>query len=60
MEPKDNLSEIDKLEIEPLSDDALEMVAGGKTDTSSGGTQCCSCQQCSNVGPQPRPVPLQP
>jgi hypothetical protein len=40
------LSEIDKLEIEPLSDEALEMVAGGK---SSDGQNCCSCDNCSNV-----------
>ena len=37
-------NEIDELEIEPLSDEALELVAGGK---SSSGPQCCSCNNCS-------------
>ncbi|MEO1370434.1 MAG: hypothetical protein AAFX50_24905, partial [Acidobacteriota bacterium] len=35
----------DDLEIEALSDDALEMVSGGK---SSDGPQCCSCSTCSD------------
>jgi hypothetical protein len=39
-----NLNDIDDLEIEPLSDEALELVAGGK---SSDGTNCCSCKHCS-------------
>lgn len=39
------VKDIDDLEIEPLSDEALETVAGGK---SSDGPQCCSCSQCSN------------
>jgi len=37
--------EIDNFEIEPLSDEALELVAGGK---SSDGPSCCSCKQCCN------------
>jgi hypothetical protein len=41
------IDSIDHLEIEPLSDDALELVAGGK---SSDGDACCSCEQCSNGG----------
>jgi hypothetical protein len=41
----DKLNQLDNLEIEPLSDEALEMVAGGK---SSDGPQCCSCSDCSN------------
>ena len=41
------LESIDALEIEPLSDEALELVAGGK---SSDGDNCCSCEQCSNGG----------
>jgi len=36
---------IDELEIEPLSDEALESVAGG---ASSDGPVCCSCKCCSN------------
>ena len=42
------MSNFDGLEIEALSDDALEMVAGGK---SSDGDNCCSCRTCSeNTG----------
>ncbi|MEO1367134.1 MAG: hypothetical protein AAFX50_08135 [Acidobacteriota bacterium] len=36
------------LEIEALSDDALEAVAGGKSSTD--GNSCCSCQTCSDDG----------
>jgi hypothetical protein len=43
----EKLDSLDHLEIEPLSDDALELVAGGK---SSDGDACCSCEQCSNDG----------
>jgi hypothetical protein len=43
-----NGNEIDNLEIEPLSDEALELVAGGD---SSSGPVCCSCDNCSS--PQP-------
>lgn len=45
---KDKMAEIDNLEIEPLSDDALESVAGGTSDGSSG--SCCSCCACSSSG----------
>jgi hypothetical protein len=38
------LREIDDLEIEPLSDEALEEVAGG----GSKGNACCSDNNCSN------------
>lgn len=48
-----HLSGIDYLEIEPLSDDLLESVAGA---TSSGST-CCSCQDCSNSGGSTKPTP---
>ena len=37
--------EDDTFEIEPLSDEALELVAGGK---SSDGPSCCSCHGCCN------------
>lgn len=37
---------LDDLEIQPLSDEALELVAGGK---SSDGDGCCSCSCCSNT-----------
>ena len=39
-----SLSAIDGLEIEPLSDELLESVAGA----SSTGQNCCSCSDCSN------------
>jgi hypothetical protein len=43
---KQNLSNaIDALEIEPLSDDLLDTVAGA----SSSGASCCSCSSCSNA-----------
>ncbi|HEX8321100.1 hypothetical protein [Longimicrobium sp.] len=51
-----HLSGIDHLEIEPLSDDLLESVAGA---TSSGST-CCSCQDCSNGGSTKPPVVTSP
>jgi hypothetical protein len=44
---KDQMAEIDNIEIEPLSDDALESVAGGTSDGSSG--SCCSCCNCSSA-----------
>jgi hypothetical protein len=42
---KDQMAEVDSIEIEPLSEDALESVAGGASDGSSG--SCCSCCGCS-------------
>jgi hypothetical protein len=44
---KDQMAEIDNIEIEPLSDGALESVAGGTSDGSSG--SCCSCCGCSGA-----------
>jgi hypothetical protein len=44
---KDQMAEIDNIEIEPLSDNALESVAGGTSDGSSG--SCCSCCGCSGT-----------
>lgn len=41
----DKVDLLDELEIEPLSDEALEAVAGGG---SSDGPVCCSCKCCSN------------
>jgi len=49
----EKLNSIDALEIEPLSDEALETVAGGK---SSDGPQCCSCESCSNSPKQIEPL----
>jgi hypothetical protein len=43
MKPMNALDEIDGLEIEPLSDEALEQVAGG----ASKGPSCCSQNHCS-------------
>lgn len=42
---QDNLSSIDGVEIEPLSDEALEDVAGGE---GAGSSNCCSCSHCSS------------
>ena len=42
------IESIEDLEIEPLSDEALELVAGGK---SSDGNACCSCKHCSIENP---------
>jgi hypothetical protein len=39
---------MEDFEVEPLSDEALESVAGGK---SSEGPACCSCWLCSNSRP---------
>ncbi|MET0396759.1 MAG: hypothetical protein ABW277_08050 [Longimicrobiaceae bacterium] len=39
------LNAIDGMEIEPLSDELLENVAGA----SSTGPACCSCSACSNA-----------
>jgi len=47
---KNQMAEIDNIEIEPLSDDALESVAGGTSDGSSG--SCCSCCACSGASPE--------
>jgi hypothetical protein len=49
------IDRMDDLEIEPLSDDALESVAGGK---SSDGDNCCSCSNCSN-GPKTPTAPAE-
>ncbi|HET6231939.1 MAG TPA: hypothetical protein VFE05_17840 [Longimicrobiaceae bacterium] len=41
---------LDDVQVEPLSDEALEEVAGGiipPADDSSSGT-CCSCSSCSS------------
>jgi len=54
MDNHGKLNEIDNLEIEPLSDEALEAVAGGK---SSCGPMCCSCSNCSGSQPPPPPDP---
>jgi hypothetical protein len=48
---KDGLADVNNLEIEPLSDEALESVAGGLSDGSSG--SCCSCCGCSATTPAP-------
>jgi hypothetical protein len=43
----DDLAKVDDLEIEPLSDEALESVAGGTSGT------CCTCSgdNCSSTKP---------
>ena len=42
---KEQAGEFENLEIEPLSDEDLEAVAGGESEGSSNG--CCSCCGCS-------------
>ncbi|HEX2202855.1 MAG TPA: hypothetical protein VHG91_06145 [Longimicrobium sp.] len=44
-DPKQN-----EIEIEPLSDEALEEVAGGAAIAGSDGPSCCSDTNCSNGG----------
>lgn len=40
---------IDNLEIEPLSDEALDLVAAGQEpQCTTTGPACCSCSGCSN------------
>jgi hypothetical protein len=46
---QESLNAIDGLEIEPLSDDLLEGVAGA----TSSGAACCSCSGCSNESVKP-------
>jgi hypothetical protein len=36
-----------KAEIEPLSDEALEEVAGGALEQAASSNSCCSCSDCS-------------
>jgi hypothetical protein len=49
-----NESLIEHLEIEPLSDEALELIGGGDCD--SLGPVCCSLGGCSSQTPFPCPV----
>lgn len=57
--PQDELNSIDDVEIEPLSDEALEDVAGGLA--TAGSTNCCSCSQCSMSPTSPsEPAPTSP
>ena len=49
-----SLNAIDSLDIEPLSDELLEKVAGA----SSTGASCCSCSSCSNSTPTIKPDPV--
>jgi hypothetical protein len=49
--PRNDDLEIQNVEIEPLSDEALEDVAGGLADVEAIGDSCgtcCSCSGCSN------------
>jgi hypothetical protein len=48
--PRSDDLEVQNVEIEPLSDEALEDVAGGiaaALDDSDSCTSCCSCSGCS-------------
>ncbi|HET6231938.1 MAG TPA: hypothetical protein VFE05_17835 [Longimicrobiaceae bacterium] len=39
---------LDNVEVEPLSDEALEEVAGGVALADSSSGSCCSCSSCSS------------
>ncbi len=45
------MAEDRNIEIEPLSDQELEGVAGGTEPATSTGDSCCSCSNCSNSKP---------
>ena len=45
------MTDQNRTEIEPLSDEALEEVAGGSSSES-----CCSCSGCSNSTREPTPM----
>jgi hypothetical protein len=47
---------VENLEIEPLSDEALELIGGGDCD--SMGPVCCSLAGCSSQTPYPCPASL--
>jgi hypothetical protein len=49
MNEDQNLGKVDEIEIEPLTDEALDSVAGGLASASQPDscTSCCSCQSCS-------------
>ncbi|HEX2202857.1 MAG TPA: hypothetical protein VHG91_06155 [Longimicrobium sp.] len=46
--PADRTGPVDDLEIEGLSEEALEGVGGGASGLVSSVPECCSCQMCSN------------
>ena len=46
MADQNEMNGIDDVEIEPLSDEALEDVAGGAAEA-DGSSNCCSCSCCS-------------
>jgi hypothetical protein len=49
---QNKLNQISNLEIEPLSDEALDLVAGGQDpQCTTTGPKCCSCSGCSNPPP---------
>jgi hypothetical protein len=46
-EPRQDDLGIENVEIEPLSDEALDSVAGGMIDAAAGeGDSCCTCCSC--------------
>ena len=53
---QNKLNEISNLEIEPLSDESVDLVAAGQdTQCTTTGPKCCSCSGCSN-GTTPQQV----
>lgn len=49
MAQKDDLANVDNVEIEPLTDQDLDSVAGGDSNT-------CYCSNCPTFGCPPKPV----
>ncbi|HYR07732.1 MAG TPA: hypothetical protein VEQ60_08180 [Longimicrobium sp.] len=50
-----NQDGIENVQIEPLSDEDLEGMAGGTESWPSSGENCCSLAHCSNGGPETTP-----
>lgn len=44
----DELINLDEIEIDPLTDEELESVAGGLRAIDDSSNSCCSCSSCSN------------
>lgn len=45
--PRDDDLELQDVEIEPLTDEALEEVAGGIGEAMEAADSCCACCSCS-------------
>ncbi|HEV7507436.1 MAG TPA: hypothetical protein VGS07_21305 [Thermoanaerobaculia bacterium] len=56
MAEKDNLANVDNVEIEPLTDQDLDSVAGG----AEGASNTCTCSNCPTFTCPSQPSPQQP